>query len=250
MSDAMEPNDGMNDDRNETENGVIELDPRLAAALRDVGPIDPTVRAAAVTAALGAVAPAEVTSLNAERRRRRVRVMSSLSAAAAAIMLVAVGISVAPSSGGDDAAETSSAAIDAQAAAEAPTADMRMEIESAPAEEAASEPALEYASAGEAVLAEADTAETAVTAYGVDDELPMLANKAELVDQTDAFAAMVANGSAETPDSECLMIGGGAVGRAVFDDIEVVLFRDLASGTYTALAVDDCRTIVQVVVEP
>lgn len=249
MSDVMGPNDAMDDDRDETGNEMIDLDPRLAAALRDVGPIDPAVRAAAVNAALATVSTGEVTSLDAERRRRRVRVMSSLSAAAAAIVLVAVGISVAPSGGGDDAADMSSAAV-TENLVEGPAGRVPAATESARNEEPAAEPAMEAPAMEESMAAEADIEDTAVTAYEVDDGLPVLMNKAELVDQTDAFAAMLAEGSAKTPESECLMIGGGAVGRAIYDSVEVVLFRDLASGTYTALATDDCRTIVQVIVEP
>lgn len=235
MDDVMEPDDGM-----------VELEPEVAGALRAVPPVESSVRSAAIAAALNSV-DADVVPI-AAARSRRLRVMSSMTAAAATVALVVAGITV-TNSGGDDSADFSAAEEAAEEpialepstemVAEEPTAAM---YESAAADEPVEEPAAEeYALEESAVAGEASTAERA---------LPVIENESELIDQIDFLASQVSEGRVDPPTTECVMIGGGPVGRALFEGLEVVLFRDLASGTYTALSADDCSPVAQISIEP
>lgn len=238
MNDAMEP-----DDEN-----MVELDPGVAASLRAVSDVDPVVRDSAIAAALAASDDARVVPIAEARSRRRVRLMSSLSAAAAAVVLVAVGVSVIPSMGGDDSGDMSMVVVE-QANDEEPAQYEAVADESAADSSAKS--ALMEPSATEQPLAEATAGEAQLSSPVVaNNPTPLLDSEAELIDQTDLFASQLSAGATEPPESSCVMLGGGPVGIAIYAGVEVVLFRDLASGTYTALSTTDCSTVVQVVLEP
>ena len=246
MSDEMEPDD------------MVELDHEVRAALRSAVPVDDAARARAIAAALDAVdGDSAVVSLTSERSRRRIRMASSLSAAAAIVVVVSIGITTSRS-GGDDAAMTKEASIEATdiARLEEPSAgaddqyglaEESMSVMAADEDDAAD---MAYSESAEEPASEELASEPLTTSSYLGDDMPIIATTAELIDLIDVLAERVATGDAEAPDTSCVMIGGGAVGQATYDGVDVVLFRDLAMGTYTALALDDCRTIVQTTVTP
>lgn len=246
MSDEMEPDN------------MVELDHEVRAALRGAVQVDEAARARAITAALDAVnGDTSVVALRSARSRRRIRVASSLSAAAAIVVVVSVGITTSRS-GGDDAAMTMEASIEATdiARSEEPAAgaddqygiaEESMSVMAADENDAAGEA---YSESAEEPASDEPAAEPLITSSYLGDETPIIDTTAELIDLIDVLAERVATGDAEPPDTSCVMIGGGAVGQATYDGVDVVLFRDLAVGTYTALALDDCRTIVQTTTTP
>lgn len=246
MRDEMEPDD------------MVELDHEVRAALRSAVPVDEAARARAIAAALDAVGDdTTVVSFTAARSRRRIRVASSLSAAAAIVVVVSIGITTSRS-GGDDAAMTMEASIEAMdiARVEEPAAsaddqygigEESMSVMAADENDAAGKA---YSESAEEPASDEPAAEPLTTSSYLGDDMPIIATTAELIDLIDVLAERVATGDAEPPDTSCVMIGGGAVGQATYDGVDVVLFRDLAMGTYTALALDDCRTVIQTTATP
>ncbi len=246
MSDEMEPDD------------MVELDHQVRAALRSAVAVDAAARARAVAAALDAVGgDTAVVPFTAAPSRRRIRVASSLSAAAAVVVVVSIGV-ITSRSGGDEAATMMEASIEAtdndrveEPAAGADDqygiAEESMSVMASDENDAADKA---YSATAEEPANEEPAAEPLITSSYLGDDMPILATTTELVELIDLLAERVATGDAEPPDTSCVMIGGGAVGRATYDGVNVVLFRDLAMGTYTALALDDCRTVVQTTVTP